>query len=257
MMDRLGARLNTDNMKTSLDIVNILGKPLYCTLDAVHLVKLVRNAFGDLKKFTNAKGETISWEYIEKLHYLQLKEGVHCGNKLTQKHIDWKKDPMKVQYAVQTLSKSVSTAIAFCRDKLKLADFEGSEATCEFLNVFNDLFDVLNSKSVYGKFLKAAMAEKNQEYWNPVLEHSKEYILGLSHFGSNKPLVNGQRRQAFAGVVSLISSVRSLFNDYVLSGALKYLCTYKLSQGTYRLHFQLQKSNTYYITLLKLNYFFL
>ena len=78
-------------------------------------------------------------------------------------YIDWKKDPMKMKYAVQTLSKSVSTAIAFCRDKLKLADFEGSEATCEFLNVFNDLFDVLNSKSVYGKFLKAGMAEKKQE----------------------------------------------------------------------------------------------
>ena len=158
----LGARLNADDPEVLLDLVNCLGKAVHCTLDAVHLLKLVRNAFGDYKQFKNAKGDIINWEYIEKLHLLQLKEGVHCANKLTQKHIAWKKD----------LSRSVATAIAFCRDELQLQDFAGSEAICEFLLTFNDLFDVLNNKSKYGKFLKGPLSESSHKYWKPVLDNA-------------------------------------------------------------------------------------
>ena len=219
MMEKLGAKLNADDLEVLLDLVNCLGKAVHCTLDAVHLLKLVRNAFGDYKQFKNAKGDIINWEYIEKLHLLQLKEGVHCANKLTQKHIDWKKD----------LSRSVATAIAFCRDELQLQDFAGSEATCEFLLTFNDLFDVLNSKSVRGKFLKGPLFEKTQKYWIPVLDNARKYILELCH-NSNKPVVKGPRKQPFLGFVSLIDSVKLLFKEYVLHGELDYMLTFKLSQ---------------------------
>jgi hypothetical protein len=40
---------------------------------------------------------------------------------------------MKVSLATQTLSRSVADAINFCREKLNLPQFQGSEATEEFI----------------------------------------------------------------------------------------------------------------------------
>ena len=108
----------------------------------------------------------------------------------------------------------ISPTIAFCRDELQLQDFAGSEATCEFLLTFNDLFDVLNSKSVRGKFLKGPLFEKTQKYWIPVLDNARKYILELCH-NSNKPVVKGPRKQPFLGFVSLIDSVKLFDLDAV------------------------------------------
>ena len=234
LIGALGAKLHAEDLKVTLDLQNAIGKPILCTLDAVHLLKLVRNAFGDYTEFKNANGDKISWDYIVKLHDLQLREGMHCANKLSQKHIDWKKDPMKVSYAAQTLSRSVATSIAFLRDKLKMCEFAGSEATCEFLLIFNDLFDVLNSKSKFAKYLKGPLSESKQKYWKPVLSTARQYILGLCHSTNNKKLVNGPRKQPFLGFVSLIDAVQLLFDEYVVKGELEYILTFKLSQGPYK-----------------------
>lgn len=51
---------------------------------------------------------------------------------------------MKVSLAAQTLSQSVADAIKFCRDTLGLPQFQGSEATEEFIRcLFNFFFNVL------------------------------------------------------------------------------------------------------------------
>ena len=60
MMEKLGANLHPDELKVTLDILNVKGKPILCTLDAVHLIKLIRNAFGDYGEFKNANGDRIS-----------------------------------------------------------------------------------------------------------------------------------------------------------------------------------------------------
>ena len=127
----------------------------------------------------------------------------------------------------------ISPTIAFCRDELQLQDFAGSEATCEFLLTFNDLFDVLNSKSKYGKFLKGPLSESSHKYWKPVLDNARKYILGLRHSTGNKRLVNGPRKQPFLGFVSLIDAVYLLYDEYVVNGELEYILTFKLSQGPY------------------------
>ena len=51
MLNHLGANLNYRSLKVSLDKKNVLGIPVFATLDACHLLKLVRNAFGTLKVF--------------------------------------------------------------------------------------------------------------------------------------------------------------------------------------------------------------
>ena len=206
------------------------------TFNALHLPKLVRNALGDCRVFINDNGDFIKWEYLEKLHNLQLTEGVHCADKISQKHMDWRKNKMKVSLAAQTLSRSAASSIAFCRDDMKMKEFAESEATCEFLLIFNDLFDVLNSKSGRAQFLKGPMAQKTERYWRPVLLRARDYILGLKHPNTDKLLVKGPRKQAFAGFVFLIDGILDIYDNYVLHGELDFMLTFKLSQGTKRLN---------------------
>ena len=60
MMENLGAKISVEHMKVTLDIVNSIGKSIYCTLDGMHLLKLVRNAFGDYKVLQNGNGDIIN-----------------------------------------------------------------------------------------------------------------------------------------------------------------------------------------------------
>jgi len=101
--------------------------------DPSHMIKLVRNTLADLKVLRNGEGQEIKWEFLQKLHDIQSKEGVHAGNKLRTSHIDWQRQKMKVSLATQTLSRSVADALKFCRTELALPEFQGSEATEEFI----------------------------------------------------------------------------------------------------------------------------
>ena len=72
---------------------------------------------------------------------------------------------MKVKLATQVLSRSVADALDFCRDDLKLPEFQGSEATSFFLRQFDTLFDLMNSKNVLGKGYKSPLRHSNQQAW--------------------------------------------------------------------------------------------
>lgn len=105
----------------------------------------MHNTIGE-KPIKSTNGN-VSWALIEKLFSLQEAEGLRLANKLTKGHMNWRDQKMKVKLAAQTLSESVAVAIDFCREK-GLPDFEGSEATTDFLRKINDLFDILNSRSL-------------------------------------------------------------------------------------------------------------
>lgn len=53
---------------------------------------------------------------------------------------------MKVKLATQLLSRSMSKALKFCRDNLKLPDFKDSGPTIKFIKYFNDAFDIFEFK---------------------------------------------------------------------------------------------------------------
>lgn len=55
---------------------------------------------------------------------------------------------MKVQLAAQIFSTSVANALLFCKNHLKLEEFQSCQGTIQFLCTFNDLFDILNSKTM-------------------------------------------------------------------------------------------------------------
>ena len=113
-------------------------QPVSVFLDACHMLKLVRNSIADKTSFIDGQGNYIRWRYVEELHKLQEREGLHLSNKLRGAHIAFFKKKMNVKLAAQLLSESVAKSLQFCLDE-QISEFYGSEATVKFISVFNAL----------------------------------------------------------------------------------------------------------------------
>ena len=201
MLNHLGANLSHKNLKCSLNCMNVLNIPIVATPDACHLMKLLRNCFGTYRVLKDKDGDTINWSYIEELEKIQFNEGFHLANKLRKKHVMWEKNKMSTVLALQVFSNSVADSLDFCRDVLKLKQFEGSKATSTFLRKFNDIFDILNSKSKFGKHLKSPLTQNDQSFID-LFESTSQYIVGL-RLASDKSLIESSRSRAFVGLLVL------------------------------------------------------
>ena len=242
MLNHLGANISYKALKVSLDKKNVLGIPVFVTLDACHLIKLVRNAFGTLKVIKDMNGDTINWCYIEELLKLQEQEGLHLCNKLRRAHVEWESNKMSTKLSLQLFSISVANAIDFCQENLKLEQFKGSEATSKFLRILNNMFDQLNSKKKYDRDLKAPLSKANESSFKAAFEANAAYLMDLKMM-SGKRLVDTPRSKAFVGFISLMKSIEHIFNAYVLTGHLEYLLTFKFSQDHLGLIFQYRMFN--------------
>ena len=213
-------------------------KKIYVFLDVCHMLKLIRNTLGDSGTLHDKDGNTISWQYLVELQKLQEKESLRLGNKLKLSHIQWWQQKMKVNLAAQTFSASVADAISYCRDTLKLPQFQGSEATVKFIQTFDHLFDILNSRNPCAKGFKAALRKSNQHTWESFLDEAREYIIGLKN-ASGHLMYTTRRKTGFVGFLVAIDSIKSIFHELVgREGApMTYILTYKFSQDHLELFF--------------------
>ena len=122
----------------------------YVIFDVCHMLKLMRNLLGHYKVIAHTERDQtlyIKWEYIDYLNSIQEDLGFNFANKLKKKHLCWEKHKMNVKLAAQTLSASVASAIKFLHDEALLMEFQGSEATCEFIKQIDLAFDLMNSRN--------------------------------------------------------------------------------------------------------------
>ncbi|GBN25202.1 hypothetical protein AVEN_114248-1 [Araneus ventricosus] len=105
------------------------------------MIKLIPNTLASKESF-DGKGKMIKWDYMVSLHKLQHQEGLLVATKLRTRHIEWKREKIKVKLATQVLSASVADALLYLANDLKLPEFGGCEITAEFLKCFNTLFDI-------------------------------------------------------------------------------------------------------------------
>lgn len=149
MAVHLGMDLTScDNLRTYFPHP-VTGDKVSIIFDPSHMLKLISNCLGTYKEIQDDNRETIRWKYFEDLVQFQTTEGLHAGNKLKRRHIEWEREKMKVKLAAQTFSRSVADALIFLRTDLKNINFKESHATEKFCRHFNDLFDIFNSRSRY------------------------------------------------------------------------------------------------------------
>lgn len=229
-LNLLGCELNdVANLKTYFSHPTT-EQPVFAFLDPCHMLKLVRNALGDKKELV-MENSSVQWKYVEELLAVQEKEGLRLGNKLTRSHVQYHKQKMKVKLAAQVLSTSVADALQLCLNE-KIPEFEGCEATITFIRTFNDLFDILNSRSIKHKYLKQAMNPSNFDIMRRKLEEAKKYILQLRE-KAGTPIYMSARKTGFKGFLICIESALKMYNHLVVNdttSVLKYLPLYKVSQ---------------------------
>ncbi len=238
MLRELGANMSPPNLKPYFVHPSDKKKKVYVLLDICHMLKLIRNTLADGGILVDGDGRKICWEYITALQKLQESEGLRLGNKLKQAHTNWWQQKMKVILAAQTFSASVADAIDYCRDTLKLPEFQGSQATVEFIRTFDHLFDVLNSRNPCAKGYKAPLRKSNQETWAAFFEESYTYIMGLRNTAGTL-MYKTRRKTGFVGFLVAIKSMEQIFSDLVEkeNATMNYVLTYKFSQDHLELFF--------------------
>lgn len=237
MASYLGADFkNVQNIKSSFPHP-ITAEEIFIFLDPCHMIKLVRNTFGSQKYLTDRSDNKIDWNYLVKLVDKQYSEGLHLATKIRVRHIGWVREKMKVKIATQTLSKSVADALLYLSKDLKLPEFHKAEPTASFIQKFNDLFDVFNSRNRMAKyFFKRPLSPATEKEFFPFLDEMFDYICSLK-LVNNSVLVSN-RKTGFLGFLICISSLKNFYKKYVVEKqVLKYILTNKLSQDHLELFF--------------------
>ena len=228
MASALGCSFSPSNLKTNFGEENIL-----LLLDPSHMMKLIRNTFGDKRRIVDGENNVIDFKYLELLNELQENEGLHLANKLRRRHINFFKQKMKVALATQLLSRSVSEALTFCRDILQLDQFKNCGATATFILNINDGFDILNSRRIKEFGYKQALNKYNINQVKTFVNCFTSYISKLRFF--NKDLIiHSPRKTGFIGFVAGLHAVLNIYEQYVVgdgaTSILQYLPIYKCSQ---------------------------
>lgn len=128
-------------------------------------------------------------------------------NKLSGAHVYYWNKKQNVKLAVQTLSSSVADALEYLL-KMKHPDFQGCEATIKFIRILDQLFDILNTRNIFGKGFKEPLKIKNKKHLDDTFEHAIRYLTSLSVNGTAIML---HRRKTFVlGFAMCIKSAQLL-----------------------------------------------
>lgn len=248
MCKLLGASFELDNFTPWF--TSLKGNLIYILLDIVHMMKLLRNNLEAKKVFFDGYGDSIKWKYFVELNDIQNREGVHLGNKITDRHINFKNEKMKVFLVTQLFSNSVADAMEYLEESSKHTTFKDSYGTSKFTKLINNLFDIFNSKNLFGKGYKAAISKSNCNRIFEYLSECKDYLKDLMVFEEdNKVSVYDSKIfTGFLGFLVAIENFKNIFNVYVAKeNILKYVCTYKFSQDHLETFFSIIRSHGGYV----------
>lgn len=144
---------------------------------------------------------------------------------------------MKVTLASQLLSMSVAHSLSLCKNTLHLPQFQNCLATVKFTSIFNDLFDILNSKNQrQHEFKKPISMETSSKIITKVNECA-EYIKKLS-VSKEQNILHSRVKTGFLGFLINIQSMIQMYKfTCIKNNFLKYIPMYKISQDHLELIF--------------------
>lgn len=243
---------NIDSLETTFPHPSSNTKRVAVFFYACHMLKLVRNTFDSKKLLFSEKGR-IEWLYLIKLQKLQETEGFKFANKLTLRHIAFRNQIMKVNLASQLLSRSVAKALTLCSEMITGRKFTNVEPTVEFIETFNDLFDIFNS-TTYKQGFKRSLGPENETEIMEFLDKTEDYIKSLKIYNkvkrtrgkrikiniSKKLVTQAKCKMGFLGFLIDIQSLKYLYRELVQRNKMmNYMSTYRFSQDHLELFFAL------------------
>ncbi|EZA49502.1 THAP domain-containing protein [Ooceraea biroi] len=73
MMEQLGCNFrNISSLQTTFQHP-VTKEPIVIFPDPCHMLKLIRNTFGQLNNFIDEDNKIVKWEYLEKLHKMKVR----------------------------------------------------------------------------------------------------------------------------------------------------------------------------------------
>lgn len=237
MCSLLGANLDIFSSDFRPYFIASNGDKIRIIFDTCHMHKIVRGVIGTHGIIFDENNKKIAWKFYEcVLKYSKI--GLGLTHKLTNEHIFWESQKMSVKLAVQLLSSSTAKTIEYLMNK-GYTDFHGAQATITFTRLFNDLFDIFNSKFEQHKNpLKRPICPENKnetfQIFYSAIEKLKEYRIIKD--GRVKKLATSSI--GFKGIIINMYSLMQIYEEYVEEkGLLTSIPTYHLSQDPLEIFF--------------------
>lgn len=270
-MESLGARLKikvkTESRKLRPYINNPINKErIYVFLDPCHMEKLIRCRWATCEVFYDGNGEKIEWRYIQALYEYSCRNDFRT-HKLTKKHMQWQRNAMNVRLAVETFSEAVASSLEYLREQ-GIPEFQGAQATIDFIRRMNTLFDIFNSRNCSSSnIFKRRMSKENKRIIFDFFEETIKFFKELKtdvHFyekakkkqknddekekkakkervivrTENLPILDTRHRVGFLGFIIDMESLMKIFVTYVEKKAvITSIPTYNLLQDVIEMFF--------------------
>lgn len=231
------------------------GDKVYIIMDACHMLKLMRNLFGDKKLiFIPGHQGPANFYHLVTLVENQESIGLRAGNKLTKRHIHYQNNKMKVCLAAQLFSRSVATALESFMEDRSDPRLINTATTAFFLRSIDKLFDFCNSRSKNTAGQRAPLTPENYNEKKKEIMEIVEMLQGIrikkittrgKYTQECLELVSeGIRKTAIIGFTATITSIFELAKElFMQEKPFKQLYTYLLLQdyieqffGQLRLH---------------------
>lgn len=215
---------------------------IFVFYDVCHNEKLVRGQLDKKAVLLDENNEKIRWCYIENLVKFGKEKGFSATHKLNRSHIEWRRRPMNVRIAVETLSKSTADSLEYL-ESMGYTEFDGVKATVYFIRIFNDLFDVFNTKFVHNNpnIFKNVLTEKNYSNINALFNEAIHYIKQLKFkltSGETKFMCKSDVKTGFMGYIINMQSLKMMFEKYIeKEKILSCIPTYFLNQDAVEMFF--------------------
>lgn len=241
MCKMLGANFNVYGEDFKSYII-IKGRQIFVLYDVCHTEKLVRGHWDKKEFFIDENGNKVCWKFIEDLVKFGHEKGFSATHKLNRSHLNWRRRPMNVRIAVETLSKKTADSIEYLMAS-GCKEFIGATATVRFIRLFNDIFDIFNTKFVHDNEnpLKNAMGDMNKNSIFELFDEAIEYIKKLKfrgEAGEIRSLCRSEARAGFMGFIINMRSLKSMYEKYVENEKLlPFIPTYFLNQDSVEMFF--------------------
>ncbi|EEC11783.1 conserved hypothetical protein [Ixodes scapularis] len=178
MAELLGCHVHEisyEDTKTTFEHPTRPTEKVHFIFDASDALKLLHNLLGDKKVLQSA---------AYALHQLQMFEGLRAANKLTQAHIEFCRQRMKVKLAAQTLSSSVAKALLFAK-QLGLPEFSNCEVTRKFIQDTDRCFELPSSRSPVARTYKRPFNQANIQGSSQMIKGVGQNLMQLELSSAN------------------------------------------------------------------------